>query len=151
MLIKRLNVNITNKKAFYNFVFIEKYIAGLKLLGHEVKYIKTNNANLNNSFCKILKNEIFLFNFYIKQLSKFNKENIITNSTSRKILLLLKKKEIRKISEAVNKFSLNLIPEKIFINKKGLIKLVIHLAKSKNKYDKRELLKKKEIIKISLI
>ncbi|MGX7593570.1 SsrA-binding protein [Candidatus Karelsulcia muelleri] len=133
-----LNVNITNQKAFYNFVFIEKYIAGLKLLGHEVKYIKNNKANLNNSFCKILKKEIFLFNFYIKQLS--------TYSTNRKrILLLLKKKEIRNISEAVKKFSLNIIPEKIFINKKGLIKLVIHLAKSKNKYDKRELIKKKEV------
>ncbi|MGX7593285.1 SsrA-binding protein [Candidatus Karelsulcia muelleri] len=133
-----LNVNITNQKAFYNFVFIEKYIAGLKLLGHEVKSIKNNNANLNNSFCKILKTEMFLFNFYIKPLS--------TYSTNRKrILLLLKKKEIRNISEAVKKFSLNIIPEKIFINKKGLIKLVIHLAKSKNQYDKRELIKKKEV------
>ncbi|MGX7592446.1 SsrA-binding protein [Candidatus Karelsulcia muelleri] len=140
MLIKMLIVNIKNKNALYNFVFIEKYIAGLKLLGHEVKSIKNNNANLNNSFCKILNKEIFLFNFYIKQLSNLNK--------SRKILLLLKKKEIIKISEAVNKFSLNIIPENIFINKKGLIKLVIHLAKSQNKYDKREILKKKEIIKI---
>ncbi len=135
-------LKLKNKKAFYNFVFIEKYIAGLKLLGHEVKSIKNNNANLNNSFCKVLKKEIFLFNFYIKQLSTFNK-----NSTDRKrkILLLLKKKEIIKISEAVKKFSLNIIPEKIFLNKKGLIKLVIHLAKSKNKYDKRELIKKKEV------
>ncbi|MGX7592310.1 SsrA-binding protein [Candidatus Karelsulcia muelleri] len=135
-----LIVNIKNKNALYNFVFIEKYIAGLKLLGHEVKSIKNNNANLNNSFCKILNKEIFLFNLYIKQLSNLKK--------SRKILLLLKKKEILKISEAVNKFSLNIIPENIFLNKKGLIKLVIHLAKSKNKYDKRELLKKKEILKI---
>ncbi|MGX7591890.1 SsrA-binding protein [Candidatus Karelsulcia muelleri] len=135
-----LNVNITNQKALYNFVFIEKYIAGLKLLGHEVKYIKNNKANLNNSFCKILKKEIFLFNFYIKPLSTSN------HSTNRKrILLLLKKKEIRNISEAVKKFSLNIIPEKIFLNKKGLIKLVIHLAKSQNKYDKRELIKKKEV------
>ncbi|MGX7591033.1 SsrA-binding protein [Candidatus Karelsulcia muelleri] len=136
-----LNVNLKNKNALYNFVFIEKYIAGLKLLGHEVKSIKNNNANLNNSFCKVLKKEIFLFNFYIKQLSTWKN---YTNR-KRKILLLLKKKEIIKISEAVKKFYLNIIPEKIFINKKGLIKLVIHLAKSKKKYDKRELLKKKEV------
>ncbi|UOQ38182.1 SsrA-binding protein [Candidatus Karelsulcia muelleri] len=130
------NVNLKNKKALYNFIFLEKYIAGLKLLGHEVKSIKNNNANLNNSFCKVLKKEIFLFNFYIKQLSSYNNQN--KNSTDRKILLLLKKKEIIKISEAVKKFSLNIIPEKIFLNKKGLIKLVIHLAKSKNKSDQRE-------------
>ncbi|MGX7590318.1 SsrA-binding protein [Candidatus Karelsulcia muelleri] len=129
------NVNIKNKNALYNFIFREKYIAGLKLLGHEVKSIKNNNANLNNSFCKVLKKEIFLFNCYIKQLSNYK---------NRKILLLLKKKEIIKISEYVQKFSLNIIPENIFINKKGLIKLVIHLAKSKKKYEKRELLKKKE-------
>ncbi|MGX7638245.1 SsrA-binding protein [Candidatus Karelsulcia muelleri] len=137
-----LNVNLKNKKALYNFIFIEKYIAGLKLLGHEVKSIKNNNANLNNSFCKVLKKEIFLFNFYIKQFSSYNNQN--KNSTDRKILLLLKKKEILKISEAVKKFSLNIIPEKIFLNKKGLIKLVIHLAKSKKKSDQRELIKKKE-------
>ncbi|MGX7591174.1 SsrA-binding protein [Candidatus Karelsulcia muelleri] len=134
------NVNIKNNKALYNFIFLEKYIAGLKLLGHEVKSIKNNNANLNNSFCKVLKKEIFLFNFYIKQLLSFKNQN----ATDRKILLLLKKQEIRKISEAVKKFSLNIIPEKIFLNKKGLIKLVIHLAKSKKKYEKRELIKKKE-------
>ncbi|MGX7590887.1 SsrA-binding protein [Candidatus Karelsulcia muelleri] len=133
------NVNLKNKKALYNFIFIEKYIAGLKLLGHEVKSIKNNNANLNNSFCKVLKKEIFLFNFYIKPLSTFNNQN-----KNRKILLLLKKKEIIKISESVKKFSLNIVPEKIFLNKKGLIKLVIHLAKSKKKYDIRELIKKKE-------
>ncbi|MGX7591318.1 SsrA-binding protein [Candidatus Karelsulcia muelleri] len=134
---------ITNKNALYNFVFIEKYIAGLKLLGHEVKSIKNNNANLNNSFCKVLKKEIFLLNLYIKQIS--------TSRKSRKILLLLKKKEIRNISEDVKKFSLNIIPEKIFINKKGLLKLVIHLAQSKNKYDKREIIKKKEFERLSKI
>lgn len=142
-MLKRLKLK--NKKAFYNFVFIEKYIAGLKLLGHEVRSIKNNNANLNNSFCKVLKKEIFLFNFYIKQLSNFNIKNKNSTDRKRKILLLLKKKEIRKISEAVKKFDLNIIPEKIFLNKKGLIKLVIHLAKSKKKYDKRELIKKKEV------
>ncbi|MGX7590606.1 SsrA-binding protein [Candidatus Karelsulcia muelleri] len=140
------NVNIKNNKALYNFIFLEKYIAGLKLLGHEVKSIKNNNANLNNSFCKVLKKEIFLFNFYIKQISSFNNQNqnATDRNRKRKILLLLKKKEIRKISEAVKKFSLNIIPENIFLNKKGLIKLVIHLAKSKKKYEKRELIKKKE-------
>ncbi|WDE42222.1 SsrA-binding protein [Candidatus Karelsulcia muelleri] len=134
----RKNVKIKNKNALYNFFLLEKYIAGLKLLGHEVKSIKKNNANLNNSFCKVLNTEIFLLNLYLNKISS-------TNSTSRNILLLLKKKEILKISEAVKKFSLNIIPENIFINKKGLIKLVIHLAKSKKKYDKRELMKKKEV------
>ncbi|WP_158380395.1 SsrA-binding protein [Candidatus Karelsulcia muelleri] len=106
----RKNVKIKNKNAFYNFFLLEKYIAGLKLLGHEVKSIKKNNANLNNSFCKVLNTEIFLLNLYLKKISS-------TNSTSRNILLLLKKKEILKISEAVKKFSLNIIPENIFINK----------------------------------
>jgi SsrA-binding protein len=139
------NIKIKNKKSLYNFVFIEKYIAGLKLLGHEVKYIKNNNANLNNSFCKVLKNEIFLLNLYIKQISSPSPSpSPSPNSTSRKILLLLKKKEIRKISESVKKFSLNIIPEKIFLNKKGFLKLVIHLAQSKKKSDKREIIKKKE-------
>ncbi|MGX7590033.1 SsrA-binding protein [Candidatus Karelsulcia muelleri] len=135
---------ITNKNAFYNFFLLEKYIAGLKLLGHEVKSIKQNNANLNNSFCKVLNTEIFLLNLYLKKISS-------TNSTSRNILLLLKKQEIRKISEAVKKFSLNIIPANIFINKKGLIKLVIHLAKSKKKYDNRELMKKNEFERFSKI
>ncbi|MGX7592997.1 SsrA-binding protein [Candidatus Karelsulcia muelleri] len=132
------NVKITNKKALYNFFLLEKYITGLKLLGHEVKAIKKNNANLNNSFCKVLNTEIFLLNLYLNKISSS------TNSTSRNILLLLKKKEIIKISESVKKFSLNIIPENLFINKKGLIKLVIHLAKSKNKYDKRESMKNKD-------
>ncbi|MGX7592028.1 SsrA-binding protein [Candidatus Karelsulcia muelleri] len=138
-----------NNQACYNFVFIEKYIAGLKLLGHEVKAIKNKHANLNNSFCKVLKQEIFIVNFYIKPLSTFKIKNNHSTNRQRKILLLLKKKEIRQISAAVQKFDLNIIPEKILINKKGLIKLVIHLAKSKNKYDKRELIKKKEVERLS--
>ncbi|MGX7590175.1 SsrA-binding protein [Candidatus Karelsulcia muelleri] len=140
-----------NNKACYNFVFLEKYIAGLKLLGHEVKAIKNKQANLNNSFCKVFKNEIFMLNFYIKPLSTLNIKNNHSTNHQRKILLLLKKKEIRQISAAVQKFYLNIIPEKIWINKKGLIKLVIHLAKSKNKYDKRELIKKKEVERLSKI
>ncbi|MGX7590464.1 SsrA-binding protein [Candidatus Karelsulcia muelleri] len=141
------NVNIKNKKALYNFFVIEKYIAGLKLLGHEVKSIKNNNANLENSFCKILKTEIFLLNLYLNKINKISS----TNSTSRNILLLLKKKEIIKISEAVKKFALNIIPENIFSNKKGLLKLVIHLAQSKKKYDKREIIKTKEFERFSKI
>ncbi|MGX7592720.1 SsrA-binding protein [Candidatus Karelsulcia muelleri] len=138
------NVKINNQKACYNFLFIEKYIAGLKLLGHEVKDIKNKNANLNNSFCKVLKQEIFLFNLYIKPRSS-------PNSTSRKILLLLNKKEILNISASVNKFSFNIIPEQIVINNNGLLKLVIHLAQSKTKFDKREMIKQKELERFSQI
>ncbi|MDH3003793.1 MAG: SsrA-binding protein [Candidatus Shikimatogenerans sp. JK-2022] len=129
------NIKITNKKAYYNFFLIKKYNAGMVLLSNDIKLIRKNKINLNQSFCKIYNNEIFLFNI------KINNKN--------KIKLLLLKKEILKINQIL-KFNnkLTIIPTKIFFSNNGYAKIEIYIAKKKKIYDKKKKNKNKDFNKI---
>ncbi|WGH27566.1 MAG: SsrA-binding protein [Candidatus Shikimatogenerans bostrichidophilus] len=120
--------NIINKKAFYDYYLINKFNAGLVLSGKLVKLIRLNKININNTYCKIINNEIFILNF-----------------NKKKIKLLLTKKEIYKINQKL-KFNNNytIIPTKIFFSINGYVKIEIYISKKKKIYDKKKIFKKKE-------
>ncbi|WP_375323022.1 SsrA-binding protein [Candidatus Karelsulcia muelleri] len=138
----KYNLNIKNKKAFFYYELLNKYkfIAGIVLLGSEVKSIKKNKVSINNSYCKLINNNIYVYDMYISN-SSFGE-----NFDSKRIKkILIKKKEISKIKKKINELKLNIIPTKIIVNNRGYIKLIFFLAKSKKKYDKRKLIKIKDI------
>lgn len=131
-------INILNKRARFEYEFIETYTAGLVLNGVEVKFIRKGHLSFSDSFCAFQNDELFMKNVSI---SGIGNDNI---KRDRKILL--KKRELKKISKDLDK-GLTLIPTRLFENEKGRFKVEIVLARGKKTYDKRETIKKRDIEK----
>lgn len=131
---------VQNRKARYNYFFIEVFEAGIQLMGSEIKSLRNGRVDISESFAREVNNEIFLINSYF---SKYSNSSYMNHDESRSRKLLLHKKEIRRISGKIKKESLTLIPTKIYFNKKGIAKLEIALSKGKKLYDKREVKKKR--------
>ena len=129
----------TNRKAFHDFLIYEKYVAGLVLVGTEIKSIRKGAVNLKDSFAKIEKGEIFLYNCHI---SKYEQGNRYNHEPERVRKLLLNKKEILKMEGKIKKEGYTIVPLESFLSR-GYAKLEIGLAKGKKLYDKREDLTKK--------
>ncbi|KAB8121739.1 MAG: SsrA-binding protein [Candidatus Phytoplasma cynodontis] len=139
---KTIKTILSNKKAFYNYLLDTKYIAGIKLLGNEVKSIRLGKVNLDNSYIKFNFDEVFIINMLI---SKYPFCNIFHNyNENRERKLLLNKREILQIKNKIQTKGFIVIPIRILIIK-NLVKIEISLAKGKKKYDKRSLLKEKEL------
>ncbi len=136
-------INIQNKKAKFEYSFIQKYTAGVVLTGSEIKSIRNGEASINNSFCEFNeKQELFIINMQINKYSPSSKFNHKPKA-SRK--LLLNKNELKKLSKELKSSGLTIIPIKLYINEKGIAKLIISLAKGKKLYDKRANIKNREI------
>ncbi len=131
-----------NKKAFHDYEILEKFEAGLSLVGSEVKAIREGRVNLKDGFVKIIKGEAFLFNVHVSYASTTNPHFKPEERRTRK--LLLHKKQIRKLEENVAKEGLSIVPLSIYFNHKNFAKVQIALAKGKKLHDKRESLKKKQ-------
>lgn len=129
----------TNRKAFHDFHIFDKYIAGMVLTGTEIKSIRAGSVNLKDSFAKIEKGEIFLYNCNI---SKYEQGNRYNHEPERVRKLLLNKKEIFKMESKIKKEGYTIVPLELFLTR-GYAKLEIGLAKGKKLYDKREDLTKK--------
>tara|TARA_B100001027_G_C16091608_1_gene251984 strand:- start:8 stop:469 length:462 start_codon:yes stop_codon:yes gene_type:complete len=134
-------INIKNKKASFEFEFIETYTAGIVLTGTEIKSIRLSQASIAEAYGLISKNEILLRNMYIQPYENGTHYN---HQPRRDRKLLLNRSEINKIDRKIKSKGLTLVPVNLFINKKGLAKVEIALAKGKKIYDKREDLKKKD-------
>lgn len=132
-----------NRKARYNYTFIDNYTAGIILLGPEVKSLIKGNVNISDCFCFIDEHgEVWIKNMFIKQ---YENSGYITFDSYRDRKLLLKKHEIRKLSQKVNQKGCTIVPVKMFMNEHGFIKLEIALAKGKTEYDKKQSIKEKDI------
>lgn len=134
-------MGILNRKARFNYFIIEEIECGIELFGSEVKSIRNGNCNIKDSYGVIRNNEVYLINMFIKnykEASIFNKEE------TRKRKLLLHKKEIIKLKEKIEKEGYTLIPLKVYFNR-NKVKVLLGLCKGKKTYDKREVLKEKEI------
>jgi SsrA-binding protein len=129
----------TNRKAFHDFLIFDKFIAGIVLTGTEIKSIRAGQINLKDSFAKIEKGEVFLYNCHI---SKFEQGNRYNHEPERTRKLLLNKKEILKMEGKIKKEGYTIVPLEIFLTR-GYAKLEIGLAKGKKLYDKRDDLTKK--------
>jgi len=134
-------IQIINRKAKYEYEFIEEFIAGIQLHGAEVKSIRAGKANLADAFCYFKKGELFVKNFHIADY-KYNTVHDLQPMRERK--LLLKKRELRKLHKAVKEKGLTIVPYRVFINERGLVKLKIALAQGKKIRDKRQTIKERE-------
>ena len=138
---KKSDILIKNRKAFFNYQITDKYIAGIMLLGTEIKSIRESAVNLSNSFCSIENDNIIVKGM---QISKYLHGNINNHDPLRDRKLLLNKKEIRQIKKKVFEKKLSIIPTKLFVNKRGFAKVELGLGKGKKEYDKRETIKKRD-------
>ena len=135
-----MNQSVQNRKARYNYFFLEKFEAGIELRGSEIKSLRNGRVDIAESFAREEDNEIYLINSYF---AKYSNSSYMNHDENRQRKLLLHKKEIRKIVGKLNKESLTLIPIQIYFNRKGLAKVELALSKGKKNYDKRESKKKK--------
>lgn len=139
---KKPTINIQNRKAHFEYELLDQYTAGLVLSGSEIKSIRGNHASITESFCQIKNAELYVINMYI---SEYRWATYTNHIPRRERKLLLKSSEIRKLSRKLKESSLSLIPRRLFINEKGIAKLEIFLAKGKKMYDKRHIIKKREM------
>jgi len=132
-----------NKKAYHDYHIEEKYEAGIVLKGSEIKAIRAGRVNLKDSFIRIDDGEVVLYNAHIGLLSTTHHYYRHEERGSRK--LLLHKKEIAKMSRAVQRDGMTIVPLSMYYNRKNLVKLQIGVAKGKQLHDKRQDLKEKDM------
>jgi len=130
-----------NKKAHHDYFIEEKFEAGIVLKGTEAKSLRMGKANLNDSFALVKSGEAFLHNLHISPYDFGNREN---HDPDRMRKLLLHKKEILKLFSKVREQGYSLVPLKLYF-KNGLVKVEMGLAKGKKLYDKREVMKQKDM------
>lgn len=138
---KSQNIQILNRKAKFEYEFIEEFTAGIELFGAEVKSIRAGKANLADAFCYFKKGELYVKNFHI---SDYKYNTILDLHPTRERKLLLKKRELRKLHKVVKEKGLTIVPYKVFITDQGWVKVRIALAQGKKIRDKRQTIKERE-------
>ncbi|MHA3838848.1 SsrA-binding protein [Mycoplasma sp. VS1572C] len=136
-----MKIVANNKKAFRDYEIIEKFEAGIELMGWEVKSARTSSVDITNAFCSIYKGEMYLKEAYFKQYMQ------VKCDETRDRKLLLHKNEIRKIGFKEDTQRLTIIPLKIYFNEQSRLKVEIALARGLKKYDKRAKIIKEEVNK----
>ena len=136
-----IKVICNNKKAYHNYFISDTYEAGIVLLGSEVKSVRNGGISINDSFITIKNNEVWLKNAFIKP---YEKTTSFVPDQSRSRKLLLNAGEIDKLTKQVIVKGNSLVPLKVYF-KNGLVKVEIGLGKGKKLYDKREVLKNKDV------
>ena len=127
-----------NKNAFFNYEVLQKFEAGIELVGWEVKSIRENKVNLKGSFCSWKANELYVNNMHISQYMN------VEGDETRPRKLLLHKRELKKLLKDSVEKGITIVPLKLLWSNSGFVKIVISLAKGKNKSDKREVIKKRD-------
>ena len=135
------DIRIKNRKVTFEYELIEKWIAGIKLTGTEIKSIRGGKVNLTESYCQFFGGELFVKNMHI---SEYDFGTCNNHEARRDRKLLLNRKELTKLEKKVKESGLTIVCVKLFINERGLAKLEIALARGKKTYDKRESLKLKD-------
>ncbi len=135
------NINIQNKKAYFEYHILEKYVAGIELLGTEIKSIRAGKANLSDGFCTFVGNELFAFNIHI---SEYSMGSFYNHEPKRNRKLLLTKKELKKLQNKTKDKGMTIVPLQLFINERGFAKMEIALAQGKKLHDKRDAIKERE-------
>jgi SsrA-binding protein len=138
---KETNVTIKNKKASFEYEFLDTYEAGIQLMGTEIKSIRDSKASIKEGYCVFKKGELYVKNIHISEYKEGSYNN---HEPKRDRKLLLHKRELEKLSKKKNDVGLTIIPVRLYINSKGLAKIMIALAKGKKMHDKRESLKAKD-------
>lgn len=136
------NVNIVNKRANFEYHINQKYVAGILLLGTEVKSIREGNVNLNDAFCFFKDDELYVRNL---QIGAYRQGTHANHEPLRFRKLLLKKSELRKIKSKTSEQGVTIVPLRIFFSETGYAKMEIAIAQGKKAFDKREDIKKRDV------
>jgi SsrA-binding protein len=132
-------VNIVNKRAKFEYEFIRTEVCGIMLMGSEVKSIRDGKISLVESFCTFINGELFLRNANISEMS-----SDYTHKSNQDRKILLKRKELSRLEKELIK-GLTIVPYRVFLNDKGLIKIEVVLARGKKLHDKRETIKVRDL------
>jgi len=132
-----------NRKAFHEYIPLDTYIAGIKLLGSEIKSIRAGDVNIKNAHCYFKGNELYVKGIHIAEYKQSGKYQ--NHDPLRERKLLLNKKELVKLAKGVATKGVTIIPLALLMTKGGYVKLEIALAKGKKLHDKRNALKEKDI------
>ena len=138
---KKSPIQIKNKKAAFDYFFVEEYTAGIVLTGTEIKSIRAGKASLVDTYCYIVNGEIWVKGMNI---SPYFYGSYANHEAKRDRKLLLTKREIRKLADAGKQPGYTIVPTLIFIDDHGRAKVDIALCRGKKEYDKRQTLKEKE-------
>ena len=133
------SVSIVNKKAKFEYEFIQTEICGIQLVGSEVKSIRQGKASISEGYCYFNNGELFVKGMNISDYGFGS-----FHDTTRDRKLLLKRKELNNLENQLTN-GLTIIPYRLFLNDKGLIKMEIALARGKKLYDKRDSIKSRDI------
>lgn len=138
---KTANINIRNKKASFDYELLDTYTAGIVLTGTEIKSIRQSKASLTDTYCTIINGELWVKGMHVAEYFYGSYNN---HQAKRDRKLLLTAKELRKLESDSKNPGYTIVPTRMFINEKGLAKLVVALARGKRQYDKRETLREND-------
>jgi SsrA-binding protein len=134
-------VQIRNRRATFDYELLDTFTAGIVLTGTEIKSLRLGKAGLTDTYCIVQKDELWVKNMYIAEYF-YGTYNNHTARRDRK--LLLQRRELKKIASASRNTGFTVVPVRLFINDKGLAKVVIAIAKGKKEYDKRDSLRERD-------
>ena len=132
----------TNRKAKYEYTFLEQFTAGIQLFGTEIKSIRNKDVSITEGYCTFKGTELFILNMHIAHYEQGTYNN---HEPKRERKLLLNKQELKKLGGKLKDKGLTIIPTRLFISDNGLAKINIALAKGKKIYDKRDGIKNRDI------
>jgi len=135
------NIYIKNKKAYFEYFISDKYVAGIKLLGTEIKSIREGKANLNDAFCTFINGDLYVRNLHI---AEYTFGSFYNHEQKRDRVLLLNKKELKKLETKGEEKGFTIIPLALFISDRGFAKLEIGLGQGKKLFDKRDTMKERD-------
>ena len=139
---KEHKVEIVDRKADFEYSFIDTYEAGIVLTGTEIKSIRAGNANLRDAYCYFRKGELYIKSLFIAEYSFANQFNHDTRRTRK---LLLRRGQLRKMEKQVKERGFTIVPIRLYINDRGFAKLEIALAQGKKVHDKRQSIKERDV------
>lgn len=134
-------INIRNRQASFEYELLDKYTAGLVLMGTEIKSIREGKVNLQDGYCYLNNGELFVKGINITPYAEGTHYN---HEATRERKLLLKRSEIKKLESKAEEKGYTLVPTRLFINDKGLAKLEIAVARGKKLHDKRDSIKERD-------
>jgi len=135
------NIEIVNRRAAYEYHFVETVTAGIVLQGTEIKSIRRGDVNLRDAYCVFKDEELYVRSMFIGEYKEANRFN---HEERRIRKLLMKRQELRKFEKRVKERGLTIVPVRLFLNERGLAKLDVALAQGKKVHDKRESIKRKD-------
>jgi len=138
---KKAPAEIINRRAPYEYHFVQEYVAGIALTGTEVKSLRAGNANLTDAYCVFEQGELWIRNLHIAEYDYGSDQN---HDPRRLRKLLLRKSELRKLERRVREKGFTIVPVKIAFNERGFAKVHIALAVGKKAFDKRETIKQRD-------